>query len=153
MGTDLEKRVRVLSDGPLLEQAVAFAREVVQFAPRDKDLKSSQLQGLQQYSRGEWGELMDFVHHQASRKWEERNHEPHPTKRFYDALGKQLNLLRQQERLEQWGLLPPGLSKKQYQDQAPAVAGRLAREFVQHLVAEMLFRRSAPGGSHAAESV
>lgn len=145
MGTSLEKRIGVLSDGPLLEEALAFARKVVEFAPRDKDLRASQLHGLQQYARGDWSELDHFIRHQASRKWEGREGEVHPTKRFYDALGKQLNLLRQQDRLEQWGLLPAGLSKKQFQDQAPAVAICLAREFVQHMVAEILFRRTAPG--------
>jgi hypothetical protein len=153
MGTDLEQRVRVLSDGPILDDAIAFAREVVEFAPREKDLRASQLHGLQQYARGDWGELKDFVRHQVSRKWEGRDGETHPTKRFYDTLGKQLNLLGQQARLEQWELLPAGLPKKQFQDQVPAVAIRLAREFVQHLVAEILFRRSAIGGSDAAEFV
>lgn len=128
-----ESQIRQLSDAEMYPEAVDFAS---QYPPVQK----SQMAGLLEFSRS-WEELAGFVRHQKDdRDWGE----PGKSKRahykdFYTALDAHLNELRRRSR-EQYNFVPDGLTKNENRQQTDFFAGLLAREFIQHLVAEMMWK-------------
>lgn len=131
MTPDEEARLRLVSDNELLAEAVRFAADI--------DLPSAQINGLLSFSLGEWSELERFVSHQADRNWQEVRGGEHPTKTFYKEMKEKLTWLREQS--VAWGFVPDGLTKHEARDRPSAAAIRLAREFIQHLSAELLFQK------------
>lgn len=125
-----EARARVLSDGVLLERAAGFAGQ--------HRVPPTQINGLLNYSRGGWEELDRFVGHQAARNWPQVNDQEHPIQRFYWELKKELDWLKALSLKE--GFVPDGLTKREHHEALKRAAARLAREYVQHLWAEMLYR-------------
>lgn len=131
MTPDEEARLRLFSDNELLEEAVHFAT--------DLELPPAQINGLLSFSLGEWSELERFVTHQADRNWPDVRGGEHPTKSFYKEMKKKLTWLR--ERGVALGFVPDGLTKNESRERTSSVAIRLAREFIQHLSAELLFQK------------
>lgn len=126
-------QIRILSDGDLYRDAITCAR-------KHPGIENNQLMGLLEFSRS-WTELERFVRHQKDeRDWGE----PGKSKKahyqtFYDALAKQLEQLRK-DVVDRYGLVPKGLGKNETAVQTDFFAGLLAREFIQHLTAEMMLR-------------
>jgi hypothetical protein len=128
-----ETKIRLLSDTELYEQAekLVSAHPVV---------AGSQMEGLLEYSRS-WDELTRFVKHQKDdRNWGEPGKSKKAHYRdFYTALDAYLNeLYRDVKGRHQF--VPGGLTKKETSKKSSYFAGLLAREFIQHLVAEMLWQ-------------
>lgn len=133
MTLEQEMRLNLLSDGLLYQEANAFAKEF----RAEKDPTPSQLNGLLAVSQS-WGNLERYVNHQAGRNWQaSKGQDVHPTKAFYDALKPKLAWLKQQAQ----DFLPEGLTKNEVRDYTTNMATHLAREFTQHLVAELLLYR------------
>lgn len=137
--SEVRERIGLLSDGVLYERAIEFAR---QHEPVD----AAQLNGLLQYAQ-EWHDLTSFVDKQRKRDWPQTGRTRH-YKEFYDDLHE---ALRQLER-DAAEFVPAGLSRHEQQAQTALYAGLLAREFVQHQVAEAQFaqtvgRREQPGAA------
>lgn len=131
MKSNEELTIRLLSDDLLYQEAARFAE--------NKDVRASQLNGLLAFSKGEWGELEKFVNHQANRNWQDVAGGQHPTKTFYLELKTKLAWLRKQA--QEAGLIPDGLTKQETKTRTDMAAAELTREFIQHLAAEMLYRK------------
>ena len=134
MTADFETHVRLLSDGVLYDKAQAFAQQHGSFVEDEQGRK--QANGLLRYGRDGIDELDKYAKKQASRDWSGR-------KAHYRSLYQSLS----NELAELWklvvdeGLVPQNLVKKQLQAATAEAASPLAREFIQHLVAEMLYRQ------------
>ena len=121
-------QIRLLSDGQLYDQAVTFVKQ-------NDTLENKQMAGLLEFSRS-WQELLKFVRHQKGRDWQ-RNKAYYAD--FYTQLEQQLEQLRAKVKSE-YGMVPHGLTKKETSRHTEYFAGLLAREFIQHLVAEMMWK-------------
>lgn len=123
------ERVRLLSDTVLYDRACRF----VQTTPA---VENKQLNGVLEFSRS-LPELMTFVVGQRKRRWTDR--EAH-MKQFYEALYDALIRIMQDTR-DVWGFVPRGLSEEDAQQRTAVFADILARDFTQHMVAEMMYVR------------
>ena len=123
------QRIRVLSDTVLYDRAVAFAAAV-------PPVENKQVNSLLEFSRSIF-DLATYVKHQRDRKWTEREAN---LKKFYTALYDAVfDIVRDTK--DVWKLVPAGLSKVETQKRTGIFATLLAREFVQHLTAELLYAR------------
>jgi hypothetical protein len=130
-----ERRLSMLSDTRLYPEAATFLSRFL----TDYELPpTQQLIGLLTFSRN-WTELMGFVKHQEGRDW--GNKESY--KQFYAQLRRYLDDsktgLRPRVKAE-LGLVPDGLTARGEREIHDLWAGALAREFIQHLVAEALYQ-------------
>lgn len=123
------ERVRLLSDTVLYERA----RRFVQSTPA---VENKQLNGVLEFSRS-LPELMLFVVGQRKRRWTDR--EAH-MKQFYEALYDALIRIMRDTR-DIWGFVPRGLSEEEAQQRTAVFADLLARDFTQHMAAEMMYVR------------
>jgi hypothetical protein len=130
---DQETQIRLLSDGDVYRAAMTFANEqqdVIAYRQFN-----SQINGLLQFSRS-WSELTSFVNHQRSRDWQGVRQS---YGEFYAALKSQLDDMRSKVRGE-YGFVPDDLTKRESNELTDFFAGLLAREFIQHLAAEMMWK-------------
>lgn len=99
-------------------------------------------------------DLTRFVEHQRQRDWGQGGGKSH-YKQFYDALYQSLQDLDR----DAADFVPAGLARREQRAQTAIYAGRLAHEFIQHVVAEAEFARvvgdsertSATPGSHGGQ--
>jgi len=122
-----EGEIRLLSDTDLYRKAMTFANEHESTAQHRTT--NSQLQGLIAFSRS-WGELDRFVKHQKSKE--------QAYQAFYIALSSTLNDLCA---LAKERFVSGDLTKRERREQTDFFAGLLTREFIQHLVAEMMWKQ------------
>ncbi len=134
--TEQEACIRHLSDSEIYRLAVAFANETELQAVLEYRSFGSQINGLLQFSCS-WGELVAFVRHQRGRNWQGQKQS---YEGFYTALETRLDRILADTK-ETYHLVADGLSKNETRTQQEFFAGLLAREFVQHLYAEMLYRK------------
>jgi hypothetical protein len=127
----------LLSDGALYERAVEFVQQ-------HELVADAQLNGLLQYAQ-EWHDLTRFVDRQRQRDWAQSSRTEHYGQ-FYNDLHE---ALRQLER-EVARFVLAGLARREQQAQTAFYAGLLAREFVQHLVAEAQFAQTVRSGEQPA---
>lgn len=120
-------RIRLLSDGKLYQDAVAFIE-------KNGTIKSSQLAGLENIvcAVNEFSAIVGFSNHQAEKKNENAA--------FYKTLSQYLNNLRQ-ELKDNRDFIPEGLSKKQLPEYTEFYGLLLAREFIHHLSAQHRYQR------------
>lgn len=123
-----QSQIRLLSDGELY-------RDAVDFVDKSRIVDNKQMAGLLEFSRS-WGELNKFVKHQKGRDWHGRN--SHYTD-FYTKLSKFLDKLRTKIKTDS-DFVPNRSTNKETKKYADYFAGLLAREFIQHLVAEMMWK-------------
>ena len=123
------ERARLLSDGVLYDRA----RKFVQATPA---VENKQLNGVLEFSRS-LPELMLFVVSQRKRNWTDR--EAH-MKQFYEALYDELIRIMRDTR-DLWGFVPKGAPEEEAQRRTALFADILARDFTQHMVAEMMYVR------------
>lgn len=126
LGREEQERLRLLSDGALYEQAMQFVKQ-------NDTVDNAQVNGLVSHAQ-DWHNLEMFVRHQASRDWQKRKRH---YRDFYRALQTQLGQLRAQAKKH---FVPESMGKSQSREQTAFYAELLAREFIQHLAAEILFR-------------
>jgi len=130
-----ETQIRLLSDTDLYAQAQDFARTHPPVEP-------SQIAGLLEFSRS-WQELEQFVKHQKDdRDWGTGSKAHY--RDFYAALDAYLDKLRQDVQ-GRYGFVSDDLTKKQTRRRTARFAGLLAREFIQHLAAEVLWKKEVEG--------
>jgi hypothetical protein len=119
----------VLSDGELYQRAQKF----VATTPA---VENKQVNSLLEFSRSIY-HLLIYVQHQRDRKWSEREAN---LKKFYTALYEALTRIVRDTR-DLWKFVAPGIGEVEAQRRTGIFATLLAREFIQHLVAEMLYTR------------
>jgi hypothetical protein len=129
------QKILLLSDMVLYPEAVAFMRKLVQEQDCNP-LPTSQVNGLFNIAESEnYDALSRFVTHQRDRNWP-------PSKRdiqtFYTELEALLSLMRRKRLLGEFHLLTdePGRSASDTLKETDALMALLAREFIQHLLAE-----------------
>lgn len=134
IATAHEERVRLLEDGDLYRSAITFVRA-------QHKIENKQLLGLLEYSRS-WEELIRFVQHQKGRDWGEpgRGNKAH-YREFYTALDNHLNQNIRSLVRSDTNFVPINLTKKDTDRLVNYFSGLLARSFIQHLVAEMLWQQ------------
>lgn len=125
------EEIRLASDTEIYRQAITFVRETDGVGA----IKTKQLMGLMEYSRS-WDELRAFVVHQKDRDWKGRGEYP----RFFTALLQAIDTLRRDVKTNP-AFVPPNLTNAESKRFTDLYAGIFAREFIQHLAAEMLYNR------------
>jgi hypothetical protein len=128
---EVSDRIRLLSDTDMYQRAITFVRETDGIG----NIKKKQVAGLMEFSRS-WGELRSFITHQRDRDW--KGNESY--KDFFTSLLRAVDNLRTAVK-EKYGLVPSDLTKTESNHITDLYAGLLAREFIQHLAAEMLYNR------------
>ena len=131
-----ERTVAHLSDIYLYPEATDLLRR---YQVKHELPKNQQLIGLLTFSRT-WDELLTYVNHQEERDWGRR--EEH-YKEFYAVLRRYLKDPKSGLYLRiktQFNLIPDGLTKNETRVIYDVWSDALAREFIQHLVAEALYQ-------------
>lgn len=122
-----EQKISLLSDTTLYPEAAAFMGHL-------SPLPTSQIMGLLNNTRvPSYGQLYAYVIHQRDRDWQGPKR---GIKIFYTELEKVLSQMRKKRVVEEFRLLTPGQSSQQANQEADEIMTALAREFIQHLVAE-----------------
>jgi len=127
-------QIRWLSDGILYQKARAFVQ-----ACQGEFIEGKQQVGILEFSRT-WKEVNAFIQHQKSRDWETISKKKAHYKQFYASLETSLKDLHDMVTQEKFvtGEKPTiKAEQKKYNDDINEVAGLLAYEFIQHVVAEM----------------
>jgi hypothetical protein len=121
------------SDDTLYFEAVALLRHLV----NEKDcipLPTSQIAGLlNSANASSYTELERFLCHQRDRNWPESRKD---IKIFYTGLREKLNTLRKKWLVERFQLVPEGKSAHEVKEEGDKLMALVAREFIQHLIAE-----------------
>jgi hypothetical protein len=125
------QKVWLLSDTVLYPEAVSFLSRL--HAQDCNPLPTSQINGLLNVAESEqYHELESFIRHQRERNWPPNKRD---IKTFYTALEETLGTLRRKRLKEEFRLLD-GVSASTLRQEEAALMALLAREFIQHLVAE-----------------
>lgn len=129
------EKIWLLSDTTLYNEAVSFIRKLVRDSGCNP-LPNSQVSGLFSIAEsGKFAELRRFVEHQRDRNWP-------PTKRdiktFYTALEEVFSLMQRKRLRDEFHLLmdTQGRNAEDIRLEVDALMALLAREFIQHLLAE-----------------
>ncbi len=118
LAAEQRQKILLLSDTVLYPEAVAFVRKLVQEEDRSP-LPTSQVMGLLNIAlASKYSELYQFVVHQRDRNWSGSKSD---IKELYIA---------------EFQLLRSGLTNRETSEEADELMVLLAREFIQHLVAE-----------------
>ncbi len=129
------QKIGLLSDTVLYDEAVRFMHKLV----RDQHcnpLPTSQVNGLLSIAEAsKYNELYRFVIHQRDRNWPPSKRD---IKTFYTALEQALSQMQRKRLREEFRLLEEttGRSVSDLRREADELLALLAREFIQHLVAE-----------------
>jgi len=126
------RKLRYLSDTVLYAEAVTFIRRLV----NDEDcstLPASQVMGLLNIANASsYAELESFIKHQRERNWPASKSS---IKTFYTELEKVFSAMRKRITGE-FELVEPGANGKAANQETEEVMVLLARDFIQHLIAE-----------------
>ncbi len=129
------QKIWLLSDLVLYPEAVSFMRKLVQDQECDP-LPTSQVAGLLNVAESaQYDELYRFVVHQRDRNWPPSKRD---IKTFYTALEEVLSLMQRKRLKDEFHLLADerGRSASDIRQETAALMALLAREFIQHLLAE-----------------
>lgn len=126
------QKIWLLSDTVLYPEAVSFIRKLVR-EQECNPLPTSQVAGLLSIAESaRYDELYRFVLHQRERNWPPSKRD---IKTFYTALEEVLGTMRRKRLKDEFHLLD-GVSASEIRQETDALMALLAREFIQHLVAE-----------------
>jgi hypothetical protein len=126
------QKVWLLSDTVLYDEAVAFLRRLVR-EQECNPLPSSQVAGLLSIAEtASYNELERFIRHQLERNWPPGKRD---IKTFYTALEEVLGTMRRKRLKDEFHLLD-SVNVREIRQETDALMVLLAREFIQHVVAE-----------------
>lgn len=130
------QKIWLLSDTVLYPEAVSFIRKLVQEQGCDP-LPTSQVAGLLSIAEAtRYDELHRFVLHQRDRNWPPSKRD---IKTFYTALEEILSNMQRKRLKDEFHLIPDdiqGRNVSEARQELDELMARLAREFIQHVVAE-----------------
>jgi hypothetical protein len=127
------QKIWLLSDTVLYPEAVAFIRHLVN-EEQGSPLPSSQVKGLQSIAESyKYNELYRFVTHQRDRDWPASKWS---IKTLYTKLEKDFTFIKNRRLKDEFHLVSEGLNTQEARDEIDALMAALAREFIQHMVAE-----------------
>lgn len=126
------QKIELLSDTVLYPESVAFMQRMVQ-KEKCKPLPMTQANGLLNIALSlNFGEVRHFVEHQQARSWPSNKRD---IKTFYTYLEKELARLEQRLDTE-FSLTKDEHGRRVNSEDEREMLGRLAREYIQHLLAE-----------------
>src|SRR5450432_3533261 len=122
------KKIYLLSDTVLYPEAVALTRELA-LDERVRQLpKDSQIMGLLNVSKSAtYADVLDFINRQIERNVDEV---------FYENLRQELNKMQRKRMQDEFQLMIPQPTKREEDAQKKELMLLLAREFIQHIIAE-----------------
>lgn len=130
------QKIHLLSDGELYHDAVNFAKEHV-----NSKVSETQLRGLQNaVGAGDSAEIFRYIDNRLGRDTTSEG-----LKKFYDELKNYLKGLPEQVEETQLVVRPEKMGRaqrRQVNEEINGYAYFLAKEFIQHLVAEYNYQRS-----------
>lgn len=127
------RKIGVISDTVLYPEAAALVKQLIE-NEECNPLPSSQITGLLSIaSANTYTELYDFVLHQRDRNWTTSKRD---IEKFYTELEKYLSDMARQRVKTEFQLIPEGLDTKQAKQMTETVMALLAKDFIQHFVAE-----------------
>ncbi len=136
-----EQKISLLSDSALYTEAVEFMRHLLHDL-RSSPIPTSQIMGLLNVSRiGNFGQIYNFVVHQRDRDWPGSKK---AIKIFYTELEKVLAEKRRS--IARSDLLTTGLDARKANQEKDELLAALAREYIQHLVAENIYQEALRQG-------
>jgi hypothetical protein len=142
------QKISLLSDTVLYPEAVAFIRRLVQEEDCDP-LPTSQVTGLLSIAEAsKYDELYRFVVHQRERNWPPSRSD---IKKFYTELEKVLSLMQRKRLKDEFRLVTDGLSAGDARQESDTLMASLARDFIQHLVAENVLLAAEKSDERARE--
>jgi hypothetical protein len=128
-----EQKIWLLSDTVLYPEAVAFIRRLVN-EEQGSPLPTSQVKGLQSIAESyQYDELYRFVTHQRDRDWPASKWS---IKTLYTNLEKDFTIMKNKRLKDEFHLVSEGLHNQEARGEINALMAALAREFIQHMVAE-----------------
>lgn len=126
------QRIELLSDTVLYPESVAFVRRMIG-KERCNPLPMTQANGLLNIALSfDFKAVQDFVAHQRTRNWPPGKRD---IKTFYAQLEKELTRLKQRLGPE-FSLTKDEHGRRVSSEDEGEMLGRLAREYIQHLLAE-----------------
>jgi hypothetical protein len=126
------QKVWLLSDTVLYREAVAFMRSLVS-EQECNPLPGSQVAGLLNIAEASsYDQLERFIYHQRDRDWPPSRRD---IKTFYTALGEVLETMYKRRLKDEFHLLD-SVGAGEIKREAEALMVLLARDFIQHVVAE-----------------
>jgi hypothetical protein len=133
LSAPLLQRLWDMSDTMLYPEAVTFIRYLIN-EKGCSPLPTSQVMGLLNIAKAaNYGELTHFIRHQRDRNWPDSKKD---IKTFYTELDLWFSRLRNRLVKNEFRLLSQGLSPVAANQEVGEIMATLAREFIQHLVAE-----------------
>ena len=135
--TEQVQKICLLSDGELYENAVDFVKTY--YSP--KKVSKSQLNGLQNtVGASDWNEIFRYINNRLARSTTTED-----LKSFYGALKDFLNSLRSKVQEAQFVIKPEKTTRAQDREvnkEIDRYAYLLAKEYIQHLIAEYNYQRT-----------
>lgn len=135
--TEQGQKIRLLSDGELYENAADFVK--THYSP--KRVSKAQLSGLQNaLGASDWNEIFRYINNRLSRSTTTKD-----LKDFYQALKDYLNSLRSKVQEMGFVVKPEEATRaqgSQMNKEIDRYAYLLAKEYIQHIVAEYNYQRT-----------
>ena len=135
--TEQSQKIRLLSDGELYENVADFV--TTHYSP--KRVSKAQLSGLQNVvGAGDLNEIFRYINNRL-----ERSTTAEDLKNFYQALKEYLNSLRSNVQEMGFVVKPEDATRaqeRQVNKEIDQYAYLLAKEYIQHIVAEYNYRRT-----------
>lgn len=129
------QKIWLLSDTVLYPEAVSFIHKLVE-EQEGNPLPASQVSGLLNIAEAsKYDELYRYVVHQRDRDWPPSRRD---IKIFYTALEESLSLMQRKRLKDEFHLITDeqGRNPQERKQESDMLMALLAREFIQHLVAE-----------------
>lgn len=127
------QKIELLSDTVLYPEAVAFLRQLV----NEQDcspLPTSQVRGLQSIAESyQYAEIHRYIQHQFERNWPDSKRS---IKVLYTELDRLFATMKNQRLRNEFHLVTEGRNSLETGKEIDALMAALAREFIQHMVAE-----------------
>jgi hypothetical protein len=122
-----------VSDDTLYPEAVKLLHRLID-EEECLPLPASQIAGLLNIANlSNYPEVEHFIRHQRERDWPESRKD---IKTLYTALGEALNTFKKKRLVERFQLTSTGKSVQAQREESDELMALVAREFIQHLVAE-----------------
>jgi hypothetical protein len=122
------KKIWLVSDTILYPEAVTFMRELMEHEEVRQLPKNSQIMGLLNIIKSaKYDDVIDYINHQIER---------HVDRVFYEQLRQVLTTIQRKRMQEEFHFVIPQSTKREEDAEKKELMLLLAREFIQHLIAE-----------------
>jgi hypothetical protein len=122
------KKIYLISDTVFYPEAVALVRKIVEDERVRQLPKNNQMMGLLNIIRStKYDDVLDFINNQIKRNVDET---------FYEYLRQELNTIHRKRMQDEFQVVIPQPTQREEVAEKKELMLHLAREFIQHLVAE-----------------